>query len=251
MRVSMKKTGILREISLENQLLPFLAHDLNNYLHVINAHITIARAQTDKASVAERLRTAEAGLQLIRLLIQQGFADEAAPEELMVIDMASLIHAVTAITSFMITGSEIYYELIHRCESGAIRFRCNTLLRVMANLLTNAKEAMPAGGKITVDVSQDKGSEMGDPQAGLDFVSISLQDTGTGIPEENLPLIFMPGFSTKKAGNGLGLAFCRDAIVKNGGRLEVASTLGVGTIFTIRLPVHHLAELQLHDTQLR
>lgn len=102
------------------------------------------------------------------------------------------------------------------------------LKQVFINLLMNAIQAMPGGGTLTIRTSvTDK-----------DRVEITLADTGKGIaPAEQLN-IFKPFFTTKKAGSGLGLAITHDIVAKHGGEINVQSTPGRGTMFTISLPTH-------------
>jgi signal transduction histidine kinase len=106
------------------------------------------------------------------------------------------------------------------------------LQQVLINLLTNAIEATPAGGRVgmTTALRTD-----GDARAG---VAIEVRDTGSGIPPDVLPRIFDPFFSTKPAreGTGLGLAICRDLIRANGSEIHVSSTPGDGTTFTVWFP---------------
>ena len=105
------------------------------------------------------------------------------------------------------------------------------LQQVLINLLTNAIEATPAGGRVVVS---------GVPRAddGRLGVALEVRDSGEGIPEDVLPRIFDPFFSTKPAreGAGLGLAICRDLVKSNGSDIQVASTPGQGTTFTVWIP---------------
>ena len=105
------------------------------------------------------------------------------------------------------------------------------LQQVLINLLTNAIEATPSGGRVQVT---------GLPEAddGRPGVAIAVQDTGAGIAENVLPRIFDPFFSTKPAheGAGLGLSICRDLVRSNGSEIRVASKPGEGTTFTVWLP---------------
>ncbi len=106
------------------------------------------------------------------------------------------------------------------------------LQQVMINLLTNAIEATPSGGRI--DVTGARRSDEDDRPG----VAIAVRDTGSGIPPDVLPKIFDPFFSTKSArdGSGLGLSICRDLVRSNGSDIQVASTPGDGTTFTVWLP---------------
>jgi signal transduction histidine kinase len=105
------------------------------------------------------------------------------------------------------------------------------LQQVLINLLTNAIEATPAGGR--VDVTGTHRVDDGRPG-----VTIEIRDSGSGIPPEVLPKIFDPFFSTKPVhdGAGLGLAICRDLVRSNGSEIQVASVPGEGTVFTVWLP---------------
>jgi signal transduction histidine kinase len=103
------------------------------------------------------------------------------------------------------------------------------LQQVMINLLTNAIEATPSGGR--VDVTATRRAD-GDERSG---VAIVVQDTGSGIPPEVLPKIFDPFFSAKP-NRGLGLSICRDLVRSNGSDIQVASAPGEGTTFTVWLP---------------
>jgi len=104
------------------------------------------------------------------------------------------------------------------------------LRQVLLNLFDNAAEAMPDGGTITVTTRS--------VSAGGDGIEISVQDTGCGIPEENLPKLFTPFFTTKPIGKGtgLGLAILYGIVKMHRGSVDVQSKVGVGTTFIIRLP---------------
>ncbi len=97
----------------------------------------------------------------------------------------------------------------------------------LVNLLINAREAMPDGGRLTVTTR--RGDE--------DAVEIEVADTGCGIPEANLSRIFEPFFTTKEYGTGLGLTNVKRLVEDNGGTLTVTSEEGKGSSFTVRFPV--------------
>jgi PAS domain S-box-containing protein len=102
--------------------------------------------------------------------------------------------------------------------------------QVLGNLTTNACQAMPEGGRLSVISEQ---LSVGSNQ----WVRIAVKDTGVGIPPENMGRLFEPLFTTKTRGIGLGLAVSRKLAEANGGRIEVESKVGVGTTFTVWLPV--------------
>jgi signal transduction histidine kinase len=96
----------------------------------------------------------------------------------------------------------------------------------LLNLLLNAEQAMPEGGTLTL-LGRREGN----------WVCLEVIDTGVGIPPAILPKLFQPFFSTKPNGHGLGLAITRRIVQAHGGSIEVQSTPGHGTRFTIRLPI--------------
>ncbi|MGH7324105.1 MAG: ATP-binding protein [Candidatus Rokuibacteriota bacterium] len=105
------------------------------------------------------------------------------------------------------------------------------LQQVVLNLVLNALEATPAGGRVAISARQhDRNGQPG--------VAVAVSDTGAGIPAEQLPRIFDPFFTTKPRGKGtgLGLAICRDIVRAHGGDIEVASQAGAGATFTFWMP---------------
>lgn len=110
----------------------------------------------------------------------------------------------------------------------------NQIQQVLFNLLINARQAMPDGGRLVLKIAYDEENEM---------IDLLVRDFGGGIPEEKLPRIFERFYSTKsgpdesgKGGSGLGLASCKAIIEKHGGVIRVESTVGKGTAFTVKLP---------------
>jgi signal transduction histidine kinase len=111
----------------------------------------------------------------------------------------------------------------------------NQIQQVLLNLLINARQAMPNGGRLILRLELD---------AAAGTVDLVVRDTGTGIPADKLPRIFEPYYTTKNGpdetgmgGTGLGLSSCRQIIEAHHGRIRVDSTVGVGTQFTIKLPI--------------
>jgi len=106
--------------------------------------------------------------------------------------------------------------------------------QILLNLIINARQSMPNGGRLRIDVREnDEG----------DMVDIRVADSGVGIPPEQLRRIFEPFYTTKKpdeqghGGSGLGLSVCRQIIEQHMGRIRVESVVGKGSTFTIKLPI--------------
>ncbi|MGQ9853907.1 MAG: sensor histidine kinase, partial [Candidatus Oleimicrobiaceae bacterium] len=111
--------------------------------------------------------------------------------------------------------------------------------QVLLNLVINAAQAMPEGGELRISAyhAHDRDSH----------VVIEIQDTGVGIPPENLPRIFDPFFTTKanQKGTGLGLSVVSSIVAKHGGRIDVESMVGKGSTFRVFMPTKNMADTQM------
>jgi two-component system nitrogen regulation sensor histidine kinase NtrY len=126
------------------------------------------------------------------------------------------------------TGRPPGVEIEEEYESaGPVAIDARVLGRAVVNLIENALQAMPDGGRLTVSVA---------PEAAGDGVVLAVRDTGRGLDPEARRRLFEPYFSTKSSGTGLGLAIVRRAVEAHRGSIEVSSRAGVGTTFRIRLP---------------
>ena len=110
----------------------------------------------------------------------------------------------------------------------------NQIQQVLLNLLINARQAMPGGGRLWIKLLNDAENNM---------IDLVVRDNGSGIPADKLPRIFESFYTTKsgpdasgKGGTGLGLSMCREIIESHHGRIRVDSTVGRGTAFTLKLP---------------
>ena len=112
--------------------------------------------------------------------------------------------------------------------------------QIVVNLLINARQAMPNGGRLRIEVKENPA---------LDMAEIKIADSGVGIPPDHLRRIFEPFFTTKqpdesgRGGTGLGLSVCRQIIEQHHGRIRVESVVGKGSTFTVKLPRKPIEEM--------
>ncbi|WP_051184576.1 ATP-binding protein [Desulfatiglans anilini] len=110
------------------------------------------------------------------------------------------------------------------------------LEEVFVNLMINALEAVTAGGELRIRAGTENGKD-GPAGAGPGFVRIDVEDTGPGIDAENLPRLFDPFFTTKATGTGLGLSIAFTTLQRHGGMIKVQSREGIGTVFSVFIPI--------------
>ena len=119
-------------------------------------------------------------------------------------------------------------EVINKLDANLpeVEVDANQIRQVFANIATNAIQAMPEGGKLTINARK-----------GDKFLEVAISDTGGGISGDVIGKIFDPLFTTRAKGIGLGLAVCKSIIERHGGAIEVESRAGKGTTFTVKLPL--------------
>jgi len=107
-----------------------------------------------------------------------------------------------------------------------IKVDMEKMKRVFVNIIKNAIDAMPKGGKLTIKSKKTRGN-----------LEIAFTDTGTGMPKDTVEKLWTPLFTTKAKGMGLGLAICKRVIEAHGGSISAESTIGKGTTFTVMIPI--------------
>ena len=206
-----------------------IAHDFNNILTAVFGNISLARFQLhDSESVKKRLEDAENAIVRATDLTKQllTFARGGEPIK-KIIKVNDLLRDSAR---FVLHGSNANCQFDLENDIWPVEADEGQLAQVIHNLVLNAVQAMPQGGKLII-----RSQKFSSPSNGNRFVKISVSDTGTGIPENTLQRIFDPYFTTKPQGNGLGLATCYSIIKKHGGKIRVESTVGEGTKFIISL----------------
>jgi PAS domain S-box-containing protein len=213
-----------------------IAHDFNNLLNAIIGNIDIGKKfSTPDSDVYKSLVRTEKASARAKELTQQllTFSKGGAPVK----KLAVIGDLIRDTADFGTRGSAVRCEFSLPEDLWDAEIDEGQISQVISNLVINAVQAMPRGGTIHIsgrNVQAGPG-ELLDLKPG-NYVSISVQDTGRGIPQEHIGRIFEPYFSTKEGGSGLGLATTYSIIKKHAGAIDVESTVGTGSTFTIFLP---------------
>jgi signal transduction histidine kinase len=210
-----------------------LSHELRNPLGVIVLHVDLLEEELRQPSpdsateIALALTEIKTHLARVDDLVEdylslvRGSALQQAPMDLgmLVTQCAHEIHPALA-------AHGITLRLDALDQLGLVALHPHSFRRVLVNLVHNAIDAMPQGGTLTLQ---------GRRQAAT--VSLTVRDTGSGIPAEQLPKIFEPLHTTKPGGTGLGLYIVQEVVATHSGQVAVQSTVGAGTTFTLTLPL--------------
>ena len=214
-----------------------IAHDVNNVLAGIVGNISLARISSESDERDDHLSLAEGAALRIRDLSSQllTFSKGGAPS-LRNLDVGPLLEETVR---FALSGSNVASESDVADSLWTVQADSGQIGQVVNNLVLNAKQAMPKGG--VLKVAAHNVSTLENPVAllqGTHYVRITVQDEGTGIPDEQIKKIFDPFFTTKATGNGLGLATSHSIIQQHSGHIDVQSQPGEGTCFDVYLPAH-------------
>ncbi|MEJ2233503.1 MAG: ATP-binding protein [Syntrophobacterales bacterium] len=216
-----------------------IAHQLNNPLNNISTSCQILQEEIGESIselIGKLLNNIDQEVDRSRDIVK-GLLEFSREQEFQQnrVNLENLIIRTTRlIASQLPAGVEISTEIPEDLD---IIADVQKLQEVLLNLLLNASQAMPNEvGRIIITAAEDKRAKQ---------VEILIKDSGCGIPEENLPHIFDPFFSTKEVGygTGLGLSVAHGIIEQHKGTLSVESRVGEGSVFTIRLPLRQLNRL--------
>jgi CheY-like chemotaxis protein len=154
-----------------------------------------------------------------------------------IIQTTSITELITESTNFTLRGSNVSCEFFIPDDLWFVNVDEGQMGQVINNLIINADQAMPEGGKIEVSAENiTVGEEQALPIKKGKYVKITIKDRGIGISKEHLERIFDPYFTTKQKGSGFGLAITYSIIKRHRGHITVESEVGVGTTFSIYLP---------------
>jgi signal transduction histidine kinase len=205
-----------------------IVHEIRDPLHTLGAFVKlldqkISEDDTRKELIKVIKKEATRVSQIVRNISElftktRGFIKSA--------DINNLIEEVVTISKNNLAKHKIRLLLRLSPNLPLIKVNPEQIKEVFLNLLVNAIHAMPEGGELRIASFRENG-----------WLKVKFEDTGCGIPPEELPQIFKPFFSTKEKGSGLGLSIASKIIDIHHGKIEVKSTLKKGTTFTIFLPI--------------
>ena len=232
------------------QLVGGVAHDFNNMMNVIGGYADfIAEEVTGLAVEDKRLDGVLADVEQVR-----GAADRAAQltRQLLIFARRDVVHLDVLSLNMVVSGVEQllrrtlgeHLGLVIAPASGLwlIKADPGQLEQVLVNLAVNARDAMPAGGRLTIDTANvDADEAYTATRPGMTpgrYVRLRVSDTGTGMDREVLAKVFEPFYSTKPkgAGTGLGLATVYGIVTRAGGHAQIYSEPGLGTTVSVLLP---------------
>jgi hypothetical protein len=215
------------------QLAGGVAHDFNNLLGVILNYVTLLSRQVTEPQLAADLgeirAAAERGAALTRQLLAFARRDVANPEPL---DLAEVVRGVGAMLSRTI-GEQVSLQVRTGNDEIVAMADRHQVEQIVLNLALNARDALSAGGELTLSTSIAR------PLDGGTWASIEVADTGTGMSPEVVERAFEPFFTTKPRGQGtgLGLATVYGIVQQSGGDVRIDSVDGTGTTVTVLLPL--------------
>jgi two-component system, cell cycle sensor histidine kinase and response regulator CckA len=219
-----------------------IAHDFNNVLTAIGGHAVLAASMVEQGTplyedLREIRRGAERATELTRQLLAFSRQQVLQPR---VLELGAVVTELRRMLARLI-GEDIDLQTVIPDSLWFVRADLGQIEQVLLNLAVNARDAMPTGGSLHIqldnvlvhdDAERFPGVEPGE------YVELQVRDTGCGIPEEDLMHIFEPFFTTKDVGKGtgLGLATVHGVVAQSGGHLFVDSAVDAGTTFRILLP---------------
>ncbi len=237
------------------QLSGGVAHDFNNILQVITCHTyTILSELSPGRFPFDEVKEIEITVEKAAYLVKQLLTfSRQQPVQMTRIDLNAVVTGFSKLLR-RVLGEDV--ELALRLENGILALQADKgqIEQVLMNLCVNARDAMPRGGRITIETLRASGEgrkSIGGADMPPVVIEMRVSDTGTGIPTENLDRIFEPFFTTKEVGRGtgLGLATVFGIVQQHHGRIDVTSTVGQGTTFAVVFPAIDTVPIEGRETE--
>ncbi len=225
-----KELEVSRRLAAVGRLTAGVGHEVKNPINAMVVHLELLKGKL--ASAPGALNGAQRHVDILagemeRLdRVVQTLADFTRPMELHLkdVDLSSIARAVMELTGAEMEEHKVYWQ--NNLDSVMVRADGELLRQALLNLALNGMQAMERGGVMRIHVKRER-----------EHAVLTISDDGSGIPPELMPRIFELYFTTKPKGSGIGLAMTYRIVQMHGGSMEVQSEVGLGTIFTIRLPV--------------
>ena len=218
----------LERMAAAGQLAAQFAHEVGTPLNLISGHVQLLRARAGDERMIKRLDVIAGQIERITQIVRSMLDSTRRPRpQLEAVDLNDLLAQILDATQPTLVARNV--QLQTRMSEGlpSIQADSDQLQQVFINLINNSLDAMPLGGSLKVWTARDNGS-----------VVVELSDSGEGIAEEQIDLIFDPMFSTKQGrGTGLGLTIVKQIISEHNGDVTVESEPGKETTFRISLPL--------------
>ncbi len=229
-----KRMELLEQQALQNEKLKAvstmaagMAHEIKNPLTILQTYAQfVTEKHTDPAFAKELQETLSTETRRIQGIVQDllDFAKPKAPH-MQPVDLAQLIQSTVNLFSGEFLKHEINCSVDCNFNSALLQADPDQMRQILINLIQNAIDATPSGGKISIEGSTHNKE-----------VVLKISDTGKGIPKHLLPKIFDPFVTGKETGNGLGLTMVYSIVQAHHATIQVDSAPGQGTTFTVRLP---------------
>jgi len=237
----MEHLAVLREelaqqerLAVAGQLTAAFAHEVGTPLNLVNGHLQLLTAQSDLSDKArERLNVIQAQIQRVGDIVRKLLVSTRRPElQRLPLRLDALIADLQRLWNPTLTAHGIGFE-VEAPKDCTLMVDRKQMEQLFINLVNNAADAMPHGGRIRLQLVEEKGIM----EASTRW-EVALSDTGAGIPPEVLPMVFKPMFTTKPEGKGtgLGLAISREIVRAHGGEIHIESKQGEGTTLRFTLP---------------
>jgi signal transduction histidine kinase len=206
-----------------------IAHEVNNPLSIISNYLHLCeRSLNDPGAAHRHLEVVRQELSRIARIVRQLLDFHRPPKsERVKVQTTEIMDSVLGLVEYQLQKKQISVSRQYDDSPPPVIGSPEQLKQVFLNLIINARDFMPEGGRLTVEIKKAD-----------TYVRIAVSDTGPGIAEEHLPRVFEPFFTTKTdgSGTGLGLSVCYGIISEHGGRIEASNLPEGGGCFAITLP---------------
>jgi signal transduction histidine kinase len=221
----------LERLAVAGQMTAAFAHEVGTPLNLISGHVQLLiESFSDNEVISRKLTLVQSQIRRLNEIVRRLLDATRKPKlDLAPVDLNELIRNVAALIRPTLQVQQIQFSDQLQQDLPPIQADQKQLEQVLLNMINNSLDAMPLGGQLRIETAA----------ASESHAMVRIVDNGAGIQPDHIELLFQPMFTTKEIGlgTGLGLSICRTIIKEHGGDIEVKSTVGLGTTFTILLPI--------------